>query len=56
MAKRKQSITSVTFSYVGTDEEFEKFLDALVRDYLSVETLHSLPEEHSVQSVDSGAA
>ncbi len=62
MAKRKKTITGVRYSYVGTDADFEKFLHALVRDYLSadslgaVDTLHSLPQTSSVQSVDSGAA
>ncbi len=62
MAKRKKTITGVRYSYVGTDEDFEKFLHALVRDYLSadslgaVDTLYSLPQTSSVQSVDSGAA
>ena len=47
---------------VGTDADFEKFLHALVRDYLgadslgAVDSLHSLPRDPSVQSVDSGAA
>ena len=62
MAKRKKPIIGVHYSYVGTDADFEKFLHALVRDYLSadslgaVDTLHSLPQDPSVQSVDSGAA
>ena len=56
MAKRKKPITSVTYSYVGTDEDFETFLQTLVRDYLCVDTLHSLPQEASVQKVESGAA
>lgn len=62
MAKRKKPIIGVQYSYVGTDKDFEKFLHAVVRDYLSanalgaVDSLHSLPQDPSVQSVDSGAA
>lgn len=62
MAKRKKPIIGVQYSYIGTDIDFEKFLHAVVRDYLSanalgsVDTLHSLPQTSSVQSVDSGAA
>ena len=62
MAKRKKPIIGVQYSYVGTDKDFEKFLHAVVRDYLSanalgaVDSLHSLPQASSVQSVDSGAA
>jgi hypothetical protein len=56
MAKQKKTIVSVTYSYVGTEKEFEMFLQTLVRDYLCVDIVHSLPEETSVQTVESGAA
>ena len=49
MAKRKKPIIGVHYSYVGTDADFEKFRHA-------VDSLHSLPRDSSVQSVDSGAA
>jgi len=35
MAKRS-NVVSVKYSYVGTENEFNAFLYALVRDYLSV--------------------
>ena len=34
--KRKENISEVMFSYVGTDEQFDEFLKMLVHDYLSV--------------------
>ena len=38
MAKRKKPIIGVQYSYVGTDADFEKFLHALVRDYLGADS------------------
>lgn len=35
MAKRS-NVVSVKYNYVGTEKEFNAFLHALVRDYLSV--------------------
>ena len=34
--KRKDNISEVTFSYIGTDAQFDEFLKMLVHDYLSV--------------------
>lgn len=34
---RKENITEVMFSYVGTDAQFNEFLKMLVHDYLSVD-------------------
>lgn len=34
---RKENITEVMFSYVGTDAQFNEFLKMLVLDYLSVD-------------------
>ena len=36
--KRKDNISEVTFSYVGTDEQFDEFLKMLVHDYPDEET------------------
>ena len=40
--KRKDNISEVTFSYVGTDEQFDKFLKMLVHDYLSVPAIYKV--------------
>ena len=35
--KRKENISEVMFSYIGTDAQFDEFLKMLVHDYLSVD-------------------
>ena len=35
--KRKDNISEVTFSYIGTDAQFDEFLKIVVHDYLSVD-------------------
>lgn len=36
--KRKESnIASVMYSYVGTDDQFDDFLENMIHDYLSVD-------------------
>lgn len=32
-----QRLASVTFTYVGTDQQFDEFLKMLIHDYLSVD-------------------
>ena len=55
ISKRK-SITGVTFSYVGTESNFETFLKIIVRDYLSADDPAANPETDFVQKVESDAA
>ena len=38
--KRKDNISEVTFSYIGTDAQFDEFLKMLVHDTLVAELLH----------------
>ena len=54
--KRKDNISEVTFSYVGTDEQFDKFLKMLVHDYLSVDQPYTKSQEDFVDHVDSRCA
>lgn len=35
--KKKSNITSVKYSYVGTDAQFNEFLKMMVHDYLAVD-------------------
>ena len=56
MKQQRKPITGVTFSYVGTDSDFETFLKILVRDYLSADDPAANPETDSVQKVDSEVA
>lgn len=52
----QNSFTSVTFSYVGKDSDFETFLKTIVRDYLAVDDPAAAPETDFVQKVESNAA
>ena len=56
MKQQRNPITGVTFSYVGTDSDFETFLKILVRDYLLADDPAANPETDSVQKVDSEVA
>lgn len=53
---RKENIAEVTFSYVGTDEQFNEFLKMLVHDYLSVDQPYTKSQEDFVDHVDSYCA
>ena len=53
---RKENIAEVTFSYVGTDEQFNEFLKMLLHDYLSVDQRYTKSQEDFVDHVDSCCA
>ena len=53
---RKKNIAEVTFSYIGTDAQFEEFLKMLVHDYLSVDQPYTKLQEDFVDHVDSCCA
>ena len=54
--KRKENISEVTLSYIGTDEQFDEFLKMLVHDYLSVDQPYTKLQEDFVDHVDSYCA
>ena len=54
--KRKDNISEVTFSYIGTDEQFDEFLKMLVHDYLSVDQPYTTSQENFVDNGDSCCA
>ena len=54
--KRKDNISEVTFSYIGTDAQFDEFLKMLVHDYLSVDQPYTELQEDFVDHVDSCCA
>ena len=54
--KRKENISEVMFSYVGTDAQFDEFLKMLVHDYLSVDQPYTKSREDFVDHVDSCCA
>ena len=51
--KRKENISEVMFSYVGTDAQFDEFLKMLVHDYLPVDQPYTKVQENFVDHVDS---
>ena len=54
--KRKDNISEVTFSYIGTDAQFDEFLKMLVRDYFTAGQPCMIPPKDSVQRVESEVA
>ncbi len=54
--KRKENISEVMFSYVGTDEQFNEFLKMLLHDYLSVDQPYTKSQEDFVGNGDSHCA
>ena len=54
--KRKETISEVTFSYIGTDAQFDEFLKMLVHDYLSVDQPYTTSQENFVDNGDSRCA
>ena len=54
--KRKENISEVMFSYIGTDAQFDEFLKMLVHDYLSVDQPYTKLHEDFVDHVDSCCA
>ena len=54
--KRKENISEVTFSYIGTDAQFDEFLKMLVHDYLSVDQPYTTSQENFVDNGDSRCA
>ena len=55
MARKRieTSICSVMFTYVGTDADFEKFLKAVVHDYLMIGDLPLNEADKTIQKVES---
>lgn len=56
MKTRRKPITTVLFSYTGTDAQFDQFLKAVVNDYCKVDHPGLPSEKPIVGSVESGAA
>ena len=53
---KKNPIVSVTFTYTGTDADFENFLKIIVRDYLAVDDPAECPRGEIVDKVESVVA
>ena len=50
---KKNPITRVTISYIGTSSDFETFLKTIVRDYLAADNPAEIPEAVFVDKVES---
>ncbi len=54
--KRKNNIVEVSFTYIGTDDQFNEFLKMMVHDYLAVDHPYTQRQENFVDKVDSHCA
>ena len=52
----KPSITSVMYTYVGSDAQFDEFLKMLIRDYLKSDAPYTNPTQDFIDKVESSAA
>ena len=53
---RKTNIAEVSFTYIGTDDQFTEFLKMMVHDYLAVDHPYTQWREDFVDKVDSRCA
>ena len=58
MGKKKKgsNITSVMYSYVGTDDQFDDFLKMMLHDYLSVDNPYTNQPTDFVGKVETEVA
>lgn len=56
LKKKENNITSVMYSYVGTDAQFDEFLKMMIHDYLSMDNPYTNQSPDYVGNVESGAA
>ena len=54
--KRKNNIAEVSFTYIGTDDQFNEFLKMMVHDYLAVDHPYTQRQKDFVDKVDSHCA
>lgn len=53
---KKNPIVTVKFSYIGTEDDFVSFLNAVVRDHLALDDIAANPNAEIVKKVESDAA
>lgn len=56
MKRKRPEITSILFSYVGTDAQFDEFLKGVIHDYLSADHPYTKLEAALVDCVESEPA
>ena len=52
----KPSITSVMYTYVGNDAQFNEFLKRVIRDYFEADNPYTNPQQDFIDKVESSAA
>ena len=52
----KPSITSVMYTYVGNDAQFNEFLKRVIRDYFEADNPYTNPPSDFIDKVESSAA
>ena len=54
--KKESNIKSVMYSYVGTDDQFDNFLEMMLHDYLSVDNPYTNQPADFVGKVETEVA
>ena len=49
--KKRNNISEVSFTYVGTDEQFNEFLKMMLHDYLAVDNPYTTKETETKETV-----
>ena len=47
--KKRNNISEVSFTYVGTDAQFNEFLKMMIHDYLAVDNPYVMKETEAVE-------
>ena len=47
--KKRNNISEVNFTYVGTDAQFNEFLKMMIHDYLAVDNPYAMKETEAVE-------
>ncbi|WP_186565352.1 hypothetical protein [Lawsonibacter celer] len=47
--KKRNNISEVSFTYVGTDAQFNEFLKMMIHDYLAVDNPYAMKETEAVE-------
>ena len=50
--KKRNNISEVSFTYVGTDAQFNEFLKMMLRDYLAVDNPYTAKETEPEEAVE----
>ena len=45
--KKRNNISEVSFTYVGTDDQFNEFLKMMLHDYLAVDSPYTVQENEA---------